>query len=97
MHPRLRAGALDDGGCASDVVRVSVREDDVAEIFRSPAQRAQRVEDRGLVIRKARIDQHEFAVVSLKQNAVDVAEGHKPRLLNDLFHRVCLSSAGANL
>jgi hypothetical protein len=74
MHPRLCAGALDGGGRASDVVRVCVSEDDVAEILRTAAQRAQRIEDRGLVIRKAGIDQHEFAVISFEQNTVDVPE-----------------------
>ena len=92
MHPGLRLCARDNGRRAPDVIRVGVGEDEVAEILRPSAEALQRVENRILVIRKAGIDQNELAAVPLEQHAVDEAEGHEPRSLNDLLHVVTLRS-----
>jgi hypothetical protein len=74
MHPCLRPGALDDRGSTSDVIRVGVSEDEVGEILGAAPQRTQCIKDRSLMVRKASIDQHEFAVISFEQNTVDVPE-----------------------
>jgi hypothetical protein len=53
---------------------VGVSEDEVGEILGAAPQRTQCIKDRSLMVRKASIDQHEFAVISFEQNTVDVPE-----------------------